>query len=74
MGHFFHISWTVGDGNRTTHNYETDRDGGSVPFKLSAFTDFALRTGISSLLGGEGVKDSPVSELYVVHECLNLCN
>ena len=71
MAHFFHISWTVGDGNRTTHNHETDRDGGSVPFKLSAFTDFALRTGISSLLGD---KVSPVSEPYVVHECLNLCN
>ena len=58
-------------GNTTIHDHGTDGGGRGISLRLSPFTDFALRIGISSPLG---VKVSPVSEPYVVHKGPNHCS
>ena len=53
MNSHFLIPGRRGSGNQTTHDHGTDGGGQGVPLRLSAFTDFALRIGISSPLGGK---------------------
>ena len=55
MNSQFLIPGRRGSGNQTTHDHGTDGGGQGVPLRLSAFTDFALRIGISSPLGGQSL-------------------
>ena len=69
MNSQFLIFGRRGGENQTTHDHGTDGCGLQAPLRLSAFTDFALRIGISSL---SWRKVSQVSEVYAVHKGQNL--